>query len=133
MQRLPFHRIQRAHELGEIGVEEYPALAGLGAGDEAAFGARAHLFRMHVQEGGRLIEAERPYRAAGRFALYRERWRVGRQRNLLLRLEQRPWVRRAVQGVVHFSGKHIRRPFRYAARGLLRDRQLTMARSSAIQ
>ena len=32
MQRLPPHRIQRAQELGEIGLEENPAAAGLGAG-----------------------------------------------------------------------------------------------------
>lgn len=55
MQRLPFHRIQRAHEVGEIGVEEDPEPTGLGPGDEAALGSRANFLRVHVQEGGGFI------------------------------------------------------------------------------
>jgi hypothetical protein len=63
------HRIQRAHELGEVGVEEDPAPTCLGAWNEGALGSHANLLRVHVQEGGGLIEGERPYRAVGRFAL----------------------------------------------------------------
>ena len=58
MQRLPFHRIQRAHELGEIGFEEDPASADLGPGDDSPFGPRTHLFRVHAQKGRRVIETE---------------------------------------------------------------------------
>ena len=61
MQRLPPHRIQRAQELGEIGLEENPAAAGLGTGDEAALGAGANFLGMHVQERGGLIEVERSF------------------------------------------------------------------------
>jgi hypothetical protein len=72
LQRLPFHRIQRAHEVGEIAFEEDPALARLGTRDEAALGAHAYFLRVHMQEGGGFIERERPYRAARRLALYGE-------------------------------------------------------------
>jgi hypothetical protein len=70
---LPPHRIQRAHELGEIALEEDPPLAGLGPGDEAPLGSRADFLRVHVKEGGGFIEGECPYRAARRFALYKKR------------------------------------------------------------
>ena len=69
MQRLPPIRIQRAHELSEIGVEEDPAPTCLGAWNEAALGPRTDFLRVHVQEGSGLIEGERPYRAVRRFAL----------------------------------------------------------------
>ena len=58
MQRLPFHRIQRAHELGEIGFEEDPASPNFGSLNESALGARMHLFRVHAQKGCRVIEPE---------------------------------------------------------------------------
>lgn len=61
MQRLPPHRIQRAQELGEIGLEENPAAAGLGTGDEAALRPRADFFGVHPQERGGLVEIERPF------------------------------------------------------------------------
>lgn len=61
MQRLPPHRIQRAQEIGEIGLEENPAAAGLGAGDEAALGAGANFFGMHAKERGGLVEGERSF------------------------------------------------------------------------
>lgn len=64
MQRLPPHRIQRAQELGEIGLEENPAAAGLGAGDEAALGAGADFLGVHAQERGGLDEVEGSYGAA---------------------------------------------------------------------
>jgi hypothetical protein len=70
---LPSHRIQRAHEVGEIALEKDPALAGLGPRDQSALGPHANFLRVHVQEGSRLIEGERPYRAERRLALYRER------------------------------------------------------------
>ena len=57
MQRLPSHRIQRAHELDEVDLQEYPSPAGLRSRNEAALGARANFFRVHVQEGGGFIEA----------------------------------------------------------------------------
>jgi hypothetical protein len=55
---LPPHRIQRAYELSEIGLEEDPASAGLRTGDEAALRPRADLFRMHVEECGGFNETE---------------------------------------------------------------------------
>ena len=61
MQRLPPHRIQRAHELGEIDLQENPAPAGLGARDEAALRPRANFLRVHVQERGGLVEVERSF------------------------------------------------------------------------
>jgi hypothetical protein len=63
LQRLPPQRIQRAHELSEIDLEEDPAPSGLGTGNEAALGARTNLFRMHVKEGCGFIEIECPYRS----------------------------------------------------------------------
>jgi len=56
---LPSHRIQRAHELGEIDLEENPAPAGLGSRNEASLGARADFFGVHVEEGGGFVETER--------------------------------------------------------------------------
>ena len=61
MQRLPPHRIQRAHELGEIGFKEDPAPTDLGSRDESAFSPRAHLFGVHVQKRRCVIEAERSH------------------------------------------------------------------------
>ena len=58
MQRLPSHRIQRADELSEIGLEEDPAPSGLRPRDEAALRPRADLFRVHVEECGGFIEIE---------------------------------------------------------------------------
>jgi hypothetical protein len=58
LQRLPFHRIQRAHELSEVDLEEDPAAAGLGAGNQPALGACANFLRMHMQEGSGLIDAQ---------------------------------------------------------------------------
>jgi hypothetical protein len=55
---LPPHRIQRAYELSEISLEEYPAPASLSARDEAALCARANFLRMHVQKGGSFVEIE---------------------------------------------------------------------------
>jgi hypothetical protein len=56
---LPFHRIQRAHELGEIDLEENPAPASLGSRNEATFGARADFFWVHVKKCRGLVEIER--------------------------------------------------------------------------
>jgi len=58
LQRLPPHRIQRAHELGEIGFKEDPASADFGSRDGAPLGPRAHLFRVHAQEARRIMEAK---------------------------------------------------------------------------
>ncbi len=58
MQRLPPHRIQRAYEVSEIGLEEHPAPAGLGSRDETALGARPDLFGVHVEKSGGFIEIE---------------------------------------------------------------------------
>ncbi|HZT01910.1 MAG TPA: hypothetical protein VFA39_06575 [Steroidobacteraceae bacterium] len=58
MQRLPFHRIQRAQKVGEIVLEKNPGATGLGSGDEATFGSSADFLGVHAQEGGRLIEIE---------------------------------------------------------------------------
>jgi hypothetical protein len=55
---LPPHRIQRAYELSEISLEEYPAPASLRSRDQAALRARANFLRMHVQKGGSLVEIE---------------------------------------------------------------------------
>ena len=59
MQRLPLPRIQRAHEIDEIALEEYPASASLCPWDEAALGARSNLFGVHVQKGCSFTEVER--------------------------------------------------------------------------
>jgi hypothetical protein len=58
---LPFHRIQRAHELGEIDLEENPAPAGFGSRNEPTLGARADFFGMHAEEGGGFVEIERSH------------------------------------------------------------------------
>jgi hypothetical protein len=58
LQRLPPHRIQRAYELSEIGLEEYPAPASLRSRDEAALCAGPNFFWMHVQKGGCFVEIE---------------------------------------------------------------------------
>jgi len=60
LQRLPPHRIQRPHELDEVDFQEHPAPAGLGAGDEAALGARAQLLGVHMEEGGGFIQVQGP-------------------------------------------------------------------------
>ena len=73
MQRLPSHRIQRAHEVGEIALEEDPAPTRLGPGDEATLGPRANFLRVHVQEGGGFIKRQCSYRAGRKLALYKER------------------------------------------------------------
>lgn len=62
MQRLPSHRIQRAHELSEVDLEEDPAPACLCSRDQATLRARANLLGMHVQEGGGFVESESPQR-----------------------------------------------------------------------
>ena len=61
MQRLPSHRIQRAQEIGEIGLEENPAAAGLGTGDETALRPSADFLGVHAQERGGLVEVERSF------------------------------------------------------------------------
>ncbi len=61
MQRLPPHRIQRAQELGQIGLEENPAAAGFGTGDQAALHPGADFFGVHAQERGGLVEVERSF------------------------------------------------------------------------
>lgn len=61
MQRLPSHRIQRAQEVGEIGLEKNPAAAGLGTGDEAPLRPSADFLGMHAQERGGLVEIERSF------------------------------------------------------------------------
>jgi hypothetical protein len=49
---LPRPRIPRTQVVREILLQEDPAPAGFGAGDQAAFDAAADLFRVHMQEGG---------------------------------------------------------------------------------
>ena len=61
MQRLPPHRIQRAQEISEIGLQENPAAAGLGTGDQAALRPGADFLGVHAQESGGLVEIERPF------------------------------------------------------------------------
>ena len=61
MQRLPPHRIQRAQELGEIGFQENPAAARLGAGDETALRPGADFLGVHAKERGGLLEGERSF------------------------------------------------------------------------
>jgi len=56
LQRLPPYRIQRADKTGEIDLEEHPATACLGTGDQPALGARADLLGVHVQEGRGALE-----------------------------------------------------------------------------
>jgi hypothetical protein len=56
---LPSHRIQRAHELGEIDIEENPAAAGLRSRNESALRPRPNFFRVHMQECGGFMEVER--------------------------------------------------------------------------
>ena len=58
MQRLPLHRIQRAYEVSEIGLEEHPAPAGFRSGDEAALRPGANLFGVHVEKSGGFIQIE---------------------------------------------------------------------------
>lgn len=58
MQRLPSDRIQRADEAREIDLEVHPAPTGLRSRDEAAFGARADLLGVHVEEGGGFLEGQ---------------------------------------------------------------------------
>jgi hypothetical protein len=57
-QRLPRPRIPRTQVIGEIHLQEYPASAGFRSWNQAAFGATADFFRVHVQEGGGLSEIE---------------------------------------------------------------------------
>lgn len=112
MQRLPPHRIQRAHEVGEIALEKDPALARLGPGDEATLGPRANFLRMHVQERSRFVERECPYRAERRLALYGDGCGVRGQRSLPLRVEQRPRRLCVTHAELRFSGRHIWRPLK---------------------
>jgi hypothetical protein len=58
LQRLPPHRIQRAYELSEIGLEEDPATTGLGSRDEATLRPPTDLFRVHVEKRGGFVEIE---------------------------------------------------------------------------
>jgi hypothetical protein len=56
---LPFHRIQRAHELREIHIQKDPAPSSLGPRNETTLGTRADFFRVHVEKRGGLGEVER--------------------------------------------------------------------------
>jgi hypothetical protein len=112
LQRLPPHRIQRAHEVGEIALEKDPAPTRLGPGDEASLGPRANFLRVHVQECSRLIESECPYRAERRLALYGHGSEVRGQRSLPLRVEQRPRRLCVTHAGLRFSGRHIWRPLK---------------------
>jgi len=58
---LPFHRIQRAHELGEIDIQKDPAPSSLGSRNEAALGAHADFVGVHVEKRGGLVEIERSH------------------------------------------------------------------------
>jgi hypothetical protein len=58
LQRLPPHRIQRANELSEIGLEEHPAASGLGSRDEAAPGARPDFLGVHVEKDRGFVEID---------------------------------------------------------------------------
>jgi hypothetical protein len=68
---LPPHRIQRAYELSEIGLEEHPAAPGLGSRNEAPLGARTDLLGMHVEELRRLVEIQRAHSTSSLRRLYR--------------------------------------------------------------
>jgi hypothetical protein len=56
---LPFHRIQRAHELREIHVQKDPAPSSLGSRNETTLGASSDFFRVHVEKRCGLVEGER--------------------------------------------------------------------------
>jgi hypothetical protein len=60
LQRLPPHRIQRAHELDEVDLQEHPTPAGLRSGEEAALRTRPDFLRVHVQEASGFFESESP-------------------------------------------------------------------------
>jgi hypothetical protein len=68
---LPFHRIQRAHKLGEIDLEKNPAPTGLGSRNETALGASADLFGMHMKERGGLSKIESFHHIGNRVELCR--------------------------------------------------------------
>jgi hypothetical protein len=53
---LPRGSIERAYIVGKIAVEEYPALAHLGAGREPELRAPAKLLRVNTKERRRLRE-----------------------------------------------------------------------------
>jgi hypothetical protein len=60
LQRLPSHRIQRAHELDEVDLQEDPSPAGFRYRNEAALRTGPYFLRMHVQESGGFIKSESP-------------------------------------------------------------------------
>jgi hypothetical protein len=60
LQRLPFRRIQRSHEVSEINFQEDPAAASLRSRNQPALCTRADFLRMHMQESGGFFERERP-------------------------------------------------------------------------
>jgi hypothetical protein len=68
---LPSHRIQRAHELSEIDLEEHPTPTCLRSRNQAALGACADLRRMHVEERRRIVEIQGAYSTRSREKLYR--------------------------------------------------------------
>jgi hypothetical protein len=67
---LPSHRIQRAHELSEIDLEEHPTPTCLRSRNQAALGACADLLRMHVEERRGLVEIQGPYSTRTPVKLY---------------------------------------------------------------
>jgi hypothetical protein len=78
-QRLPSHRIQRAHELGEIDFEKNPASACLGSRNETTLGACSEFFRVHVEKSSGFDEIERS-RNPGLGGILLP-WRAGRATN----------------------------------------------------
>jgi hypothetical protein len=62
---LPLRRIQRAHEICEVGIEKDPSAARLRAGYAALFRSRTNFFGMHTQELRRFLEVKRPQELEG--------------------------------------------------------------------
>jgi hypothetical protein len=56
---LPLRRVLAPEERGKIVVDEDPSPARFGRRDQAALGPAAHLFGVHLQKAGGLIEGER--------------------------------------------------------------------------
>jgi hypothetical protein len=55
---LPLRRVLAPKELGKIVVDEHPPPPRFASRDQAALGAATHLFRVHLQKAGGLIEGE---------------------------------------------------------------------------
>jgi hypothetical protein len=56
---LPLQRVALAHERGKVVVDEHPAASGFAGREDAAFGAHADLFGVHLQKVRRFFESQR--------------------------------------------------------------------------